>query len=70
MHEAMIHAKIPLWDDGDELEIIADSKGARMNIIIDGTCEFRLEIDQHLRLSLKDHHSNKIIYRAKLYKEL
>ena len=57
MHDAKVEAYIPLGPGPDAIEVIADTDGCQLNIMIDGVCEFRLNIDKFLELKLVEHGS-------------
>lgn len=74
MHNAKIEAYIPLGPGPDAIEVIADTDGCQLNILIEGVTEFRLNINKFLELKLVENSDSvdKVLYEAnleKLYEE-
>lgn len=69
MHEAKVEAYIPLGPGPDAIEVIADTDGCQLNIMIDGVCEFRLNINKFLELKLVENpcvNKANVLYEAAL----
>ena len=68
MQEAKIEAYLPLGPGPDAIEVIADTDGCQLNIMIDGLCEFRLNINKFLELKLVENSDSvdKVLYEANL----
>ena len=49
-------------------EIIADVEGCQLNVIIDGSCAFRLKLNQFLEVELVNHSTGEKIYDVNLEK--
>ena len=58
--ESKIEASIPLRSGEDRaVEIIADSHGVQINVIDDGLCTHRINVNDELLFHLTEHHSSK-----------
>lgn len=64
MHEAKVEAYIPLGSGPDAIEVIADSDGCQLNVMVDGVCEFCLNVNKFLELKLKQ--GVDVFYEARL----
>ena len=53
----------------DGVEMIADVDGCQVNVMIDGTCAYRLNIDKFLQLKLVEHTNGKSLFEVNLEKE-
>jgi hypothetical protein len=70
MHEAKIEAYIPIAvaEGGDGVEINADRTGCQLNIMIDGVCAYRLNINENLEMDMVEHGTEKEIFKYDLLK--
>ena len=67
MHDAKIEAYIPMGPGPDAIEVIADSEGCQLNIMVDGVCEYRLNVNKFFEIKVVKHPSEDVLYSERLW---
>ena len=70
MNEAKVEAYIPLGPGPcreDAIEVIADSDGCQLNIMVEGVCEYRLNVNKLFELKLVKNITEDVLYSERLW---
>ena len=63
-----VEAFVPLGnpEGPDAIEIMGDEDGVQLNILVDGQCAYRLNIDAFLDLKLVNHSDESVLFETSL----